>query len=617
MAVNLSPVGGVAAQFFDNDGNVLSGGKIFTYTAGTSTPAVTYTNASGAIAHSNPIILDSAGRVPSGEIWLTDGIQYKFVIKNASDVLIGTYDNIIGINSNFLNFLAEQEIQTATANQTVFTLTTTQYQPGTNTLSVFVDGVNQYGPGAQYAYTETSSTVVTFTNGLHVGASVKFTTTQALSGGAIDSSLVTYDPPFTGSVITNVESKLSQSVSVIDFGADPTGTADSTTAIQNALSQSNVVTVPKGTYRCDGCIVLTNNKTLIVEGKLIRKTANSASTRPVVKLFGQYVSLFGFGPSSIIESENASPLGVVLWGSESPTTEYVAFRWVNVKNLSIVGAGPTGTNKGLALYNSQFYIGGALYDGHFSDLWIFNCRTSVYLNPISNGNTFHNLNIWNTEGSIVCDGVVGGLVTDNNFSNLFTDNSPNQSAGVYARYTSHSNFVNMNGEPGASGRLCDIDNTCSRLSFIGVDNYVSPPSFSAGLSFYSVNGDIRSTDITGTNISSTNLTMTGGTTTFQDSASVGSYNRLRVQPSVAAFGGAGGVALLPGNVPGSGTVQFWTYFKDQVAGAGTTKHNVAIDGQQRAASFGITSGASGASGTFTTVDSKTVTVVGGIITAIV
>ena len=98
MAVNLSPVGGVAAQFFDNDGNVLSGGKIFTYLAGTSTPSATYTTSAGSIAHTNPIILDSSGRVPSGQVWLTDGIQYKFVIKNSSDTLIGTYDNIVGIN---------------------------------------------------------------------------------------------------------------------------------------------------------------------------------------------------------------------------------------------------------------------------------------------------------------------------------------------------------------------------------------------------------------------------------------------------------------------------------------------------------------------------------------
>jgi hypothetical protein len=97
MAVNLSPVGGVAAQFFDNNGVILSGGKIYTYAAGTTTNQTTYTSAAGTTAHTNPIILDSAGRVPSGEIWLTGGLAYKFVLKNASDVLIGTYDNVSGI----------------------------------------------------------------------------------------------------------------------------------------------------------------------------------------------------------------------------------------------------------------------------------------------------------------------------------------------------------------------------------------------------------------------------------------------------------------------------------------------------------------------------------------
>jgi hypothetical protein len=103
MAVNLSPVGGVAAQFFDNNGVILTGGKIYTYTAGSSTPQVTYTSSSGGTAHSNPIILDASGRVPGGETWLTDGLSYKFLIKDSNDVLIGTYDNIIGINS-FVDF---------------------------------------------------------------------------------------------------------------------------------------------------------------------------------------------------------------------------------------------------------------------------------------------------------------------------------------------------------------------------------------------------------------------------------------------------------------------------------------------------------------------------------
>lgn len=180
MAVNLSPIWGAGAQLLDNSGNVLSGGKIYTYAAGTTTQVATYTSNSGITANSNPIILNSAGRVPY-EIWLTDGQNYKFVLKDSNDVLIGTWDNLSGINSNFIAYTNQQEIQTATAGQTVFNLTTMQYQPGTNNLSVFVDGVNQYGPGAQYAFTETDFNTITFLSGLHVGALVKFTTSSAQS----------------------------------------------------------------------------------------------------------------------------------------------------------------------------------------------------------------------------------------------------------------------------------------------------------------------------------------------------------------------------------------------------------------------------------------------------
>lgn len=103
MPVNLSPLGGAASQFFDNNGLILSGGKVYTYAAGTTTPQATYTSALGTTPHANPIILDSAGRVPGGEIWLTDGSEYKFKIDTATDILIGTYDNITGINDINVN----------------------------------------------------------------------------------------------------------------------------------------------------------------------------------------------------------------------------------------------------------------------------------------------------------------------------------------------------------------------------------------------------------------------------------------------------------------------------------------------------------------------------------
>jgi parallel beta-helix repeat protein len=277
MAVNLSPVGGVAGQFFDNNGDPLVGGKLFTFAAGTTTPQVTYTSSSGSTPNSNPIILNGGGRVPS-EIWLTDGLMYKFVLYTSDDQLIGSWDNIIGINSNFVNFTAQQELQTATAGQTVFTLTTMQYAPGTNSLTVFVDGVNQYGPGAQYAYVETSPTVITFTNGLHVGAEVKFTTAQSNTSAATNAVQVTYDPAGTGAVATNVQAKLRETVSVKDFGAVGDGVTDDTAAIQAALDASankTLVYIDGATYLVSAALNIPTGSRHVGKAKV--KAANSAA----------------------------------------------------------------------------------------------------------------------------------------------------------------------------------------------------------------------------------------------------------------------------------------------------------------------------------------------------
>jgi hypothetical protein len=91
--VNLSPLAGAAWQFFDNNGVILSGGLLYTYVAGTTTPATTYTTSTGTVANSNPIVLNSAGRTPY-DVWINTAVSYKFVLKTAASVTIGTYDNI-------------------------------------------------------------------------------------------------------------------------------------------------------------------------------------------------------------------------------------------------------------------------------------------------------------------------------------------------------------------------------------------------------------------------------------------------------------------------------------------------------------------------------------------
>jgi hypothetical protein len=102
MTVNISLFAGAGAQFFDDNGTPLSGGLLYSYLAGTTTAAATFTSSTGLSAHSNPIVLDAAGRVPE-EIWLTADTLYKFVLEDANNVLIGSWDNIPGIsNANTL-----------------------------------------------------------------------------------------------------------------------------------------------------------------------------------------------------------------------------------------------------------------------------------------------------------------------------------------------------------------------------------------------------------------------------------------------------------------------------------------------------------------------------------
>lgn len=163
MTVNLSPLGGAGWQFFDNDGIPLAGGLLYSYLAGSSTLTPTYTSASGLIANSNPIVLDAAGRPPQ-EIWLNNGYAYKFILKDANLVLIGSWDNLSGLPSAGVESSA-----TATQGQTVFT--GLNYSVGNNSISVFVNGSKQVNG---LNYNETNATTITFVDGLNLGDVVEF-----------------------------------------------------------------------------------------------------------------------------------------------------------------------------------------------------------------------------------------------------------------------------------------------------------------------------------------------------------------------------------------------------------------------------------------------------------
>jgi len=111
-------------QFFDANGNPLSGGKLYSYAAGTTTPLATYTDSGGGTLNTNPVILNSRGEA---SVWLGSAL-YKLKLTNAADVEIWTVDNIGGAvtlaelaasgGSNLVGFLAAGTGAVATTVQT-------------------------------------------------------------------------------------------------------------------------------------------------------------------------------------------------------------------------------------------------------------------------------------------------------------------------------------------------------------------------------------------------------------------------------------------------------------------------------------------------------------------
>jgi hypothetical protein len=84
------PLPWIKNRWLDANCNPLAGGKLYSYVAGTSTPAATYTDYDGLTPNSNPVELDANGEA---NVWIGSGI-YKFILTDADDVQQWSIDNV-------------------------------------------------------------------------------------------------------------------------------------------------------------------------------------------------------------------------------------------------------------------------------------------------------------------------------------------------------------------------------------------------------------------------------------------------------------------------------------------------------------------------------------------
>ena len=246
---------GVAATFprlyfTDANGAPLAGGKLYSYLAGTTTNTPTWVDESLQTFNSNPIILDSVG---SCLCWLDSSVQYKFVLTNATDVLVWSQDNITGVgpsSSVSLSTAVLAVYQGAFATDPTTRVGGTALQNGDMYFNTSLNRMKAYANGVWY-------------------------TTDTL--GATDAALVSYTPGGTGAVATSVQAKLRETVSVKDFGAVGDDAADDTTAFVNAFATGRTVRVPKGTYLIDQ-ITVTSKLNLVIDDEAVIKQRSPGAT---------------------------------------------------------------------------------------------------------------------------------------------------------------------------------------------------------------------------------------------------------------------------------------------------------------------------------------------------
>jgi hypothetical protein len=239
-------------SFNDTDGSPLNNGYVYVGSANlnpVTDPIPVYWDAALTQPAAQPIrtINGYLSRNGSPGRIYTNFITYSFRVTNNKGEQVFSDLNYTDPTSSAGS--TYQQVITAISGQTVFNLSRT-YIPGTNNLFVYRNGLRLI---VGQDYNETGYSQVTLTAGADNGDEFVFDIGYNYdSAASVDAQDVTYKLPAVDSVFTNVEAKLSEIVSVKDFGAVGDGATDDTDKIQAAidsLPNGGTVQLPAGSYK--------------------------------------------------------------------------------------------------------------------------------------------------------------------------------------------------------------------------------------------------------------------------------------------------------------------------------------------------------------------------------
>jgi hypothetical protein len=199
-----------------------------------------------------------------------------------------------------------------------------------------------------------------------------------------------YTPPGTGAVPTTVAAKLAQTVSVFDFGADPTGATDSTAAIMAAVTYLNSLGGGKLYYPSGSYLVGSSTFVSYVFGSIQHEGASTESTviinastnQPAINVGNGVTQIYGGGIKNMRFTTKA---GVVAVSGQTGFTfsKVGQFRIENVLVANTLAACYRGAYftacSQYTVYNLQTQ--GCVLDGHShisaTDPYVTDCRSDA------------------------------------------------------------------------------------------------------------------------------------------------------------------------------------------------------------------------------------------------
>ena len=451
----VTPIPFVKARFFDRCGKPLTGGKVYTYEANTTTPKVTYKDPYGLTPNTNPIILDAAGEA---DIYL-DG-TYRIRITDRNDVLVNdvakigswfsdnlqdTLDNISGAMDDALKPILQNldaainaaAAAGAGANGWTDTLIATseninqrQINDGLESISQLANIKNPRNGQRVYVKGYHKPTLFVELNPYKGGNLFIYDATVSRSkhdGGTIIDPTKVFPADWKNRTQVNnwfVPSNTSTgcwvlqydgAVIVLWFGARPDFSVgiDNSIAINRALLTSNNITLPQGNYIIHRPI-LTSKANAVIKGDGVDTTLIT-----VENAYWQGTTYNGKSYNACIVDtsgqdniwiEAATIQDLTLIGNSYSKDGKVGIDFdnvcmrVNVKNVVI-----TAFDKGLHTYKSWCH--------NYTGVTITDCITnSIHMDTFANGYNFSGCTVYGKSVMTDCHIVVENACYGNNFN---------------------------------------------------------------------------------------------------------------------------------------------------------------------------------------------------------